>query len=1511
MNSRKNQPSSAQPEAVLDMGRVQRHQSFAQTIADKYKFVRRDDRGRLSLTFREMGAAASALPPASITTVVQQVQVKLGLLMPLQVRLESLERKWLVQVERWLRGTDRSFDRVVMRVGQKLREDERREPGAAGNQLAPRAEMNARSSRQAAPGIPSTNYADGSRPLSNPMSSGERGRASDTPFTYAALRGRQEGADGTRSTKSGQEAQEERLRVERVEDVLERTRVEWRRALRLAAIAALPAGDRHVDAESVRRRSDRQEVSRHEANLDRLQSVRRQGSEASGNVDHPASPGAHYAREIASGIRVTNVTKSNASSRETQSHATVVLHRYLRMLDASSPFAPDGSMMPRRPGVHRHEPLSQNDASNTSGETGEAQLRRARIDLTPRYRDFSTDVRNRVSRSTQSPIREHGVHNGTAGHITSASGHSAWSAQLVHAVLGRLTGEGSVTIRPFLNRSMGMPRMAGENGGAGREAVQRQHNAAANAPRNRSVSAALKPEHVGENRRTALASRDAKSSEQDSRNDARQGQAAPPGMASQVQSVVDSTLSVRTTPLGGASGMRSDAAPNVTSAPMQLRLVRRGNPELGSRDRRTNVSAVEHHDLRSRNAAPHETTHQSGTTPSTKQTAVDKQALASEGLLIHDDIAHQAAKSDKTGSRQTVPVLQRTVPNGLSDKSSDPRIEGRIQAIRRRETASRLSVSRWQLVEITSAMIDGQADQQANNAYKPVRSPLLVQRSRISGDPGSRTPAEPGATSDRGTHQAANGGIRFYVKPTQSTGSSERERSERHTVGEPAARSWVTTASVPQIQRFKHRLRPRKSTTEDTNEMISHVPIISKPLLKGLSSLLQKSSPALTDRAPDNSAARDFINGTGDIAKRLPRANRTSDDDLSAHPSERPSALTSVNGSKLDISALPPHSSVRLVLARRQIGAADSVSAVERAASPSAENVGSAAKRMIAQKAAAATTYAAIAPVAPFRRTPSQASSDITAQNPAVQADQEASIAVRARLNVRRIQQHLPLLSALISEGTLIRSGFAKEGQRFGLVHFLARRMQLDEANTRRDQETAPRQDLPLQTVRIHLRRSRLNPQDMAEMALKTASRTQAQAEADVTVSARGSVQGAERAGNLTGQHRASIAKGTLSTANRQEKETGKQTTDLARLALPASLSFVFAAAARSAARLRTGSTAGRFAGWNEGVPLLARQGAKPHGRTPAGQAISPIVPPVQANRDQPQQQRAAARSALNVNAIHRIFRQYGPSAAAMQGDSVQANTAPSEAASTLITQRSRAGTVGKQTEDSRKGSRERAATPNNSRTAVLHYRMQTAAPILSSRGSTSIGGLILNTLTHRAVELIESVQHARSLNAGIASNFANSDFADARTASANLTVAVQRRNIGYANAGKLDRTSGVPSVNAQDVAEATGQAAEHQMTTSSPVMHYSAARPQAAAAPSRSAIQPAMMQHAAKTQAAAAPPAQPVKPIEPTRAPAIDPAQLQQMLNQLPQLQPDVIAGKVMTAIEKKMKFQQRTRGY
>ncbi|TYP79672.1 hypothetical protein [Paenibacillus methanolicus] len=1555
MTSRRDQPSPAQSEsALLDMGRAQRHQSFAQTIADKYRFVRRDDRGRLSLTFREKGAAAAALPPASITTVVQQVQLKLGLLMPMQVQLESIERRWLVQVERWLRGTDRSFDRVVKRVGQKLREDERREHSAAGN----RTELNSTASRQAAHGIPFTRSADGSRERSNPLSGGERGRAFDAPFIHAAPRDRQEDADGTRSAQRDQEIRVERQRVERVEDLLERSRVEWRRAMRLTAMPASSADNRRLEAEFMRKRSGG-ELTQMKANQD-----------------------PHASREI-------------------RSHATVVLHRYLRMLDSRSPLAAEGSMQARRPGVIRNERVAQNDASiHGSFEAGEALPRRARIVQTPTNRDFSLEVRSRMERSMQGSIAENSVQAseiGTANRGPRASFHSTWSAQLVHAVLGRLAGERSATIRPFLNRAMDTSRTIGEHADTGR-AARRQLDDVANPPRNRTASPAHVSEYRGAQRQDASTNRDAWS-EQNSRNDARQETAAPLGSVSRMRSEVDAAQSVTATTLGSTLRMQSGvyAPPLVKAAPMQLRLVRRPHTGLESRDRRTKASAIEHIEHLPGKDAQSKPTNRPDTKPALSGADADKQALPSKALAINGDIAHQAAESGNGDSRQSMPQLKRTLPNGHPDLSVDRRNEGMLPAFRRRDAESRLTLSRWQLVELTPAMAEPQVNQKEIIAYKPVRSTMLVQRIQSRGERDSRTSTGQDMTSSREANPAARGGIRFFVKQVHSTGSLERERAAWQSSAEPAARSWVTTASVPQIQRFKHRLRPQASTAKEANGILSQGPFTSKPLLKGLQSLIHKNSSTVTDLAPDDSAVRRPTNGASDIAKHPPRVERSLND-VSVHDAEHPSALTSVNGSKRGLPALPPHSPVHLIFARRQAVAVDISSANERAASSSAEKVGEIAKRVIAQRAASATgdfrdirviqqqsrgqiqgrqfvsqpgsssADDARTSITRVRGTITQPESGTTAPNTAVQqhatakneqADYDVSIAVRARLNVRRIQQHMPLLPDLISEGMLSRGGFEKGGRSASLVHILARRLQADGEEARLGHRTDPLHELPVQTVRIHLRRGLLNAEGSDRTARQNASHMPEHG--NESVAARGSNPSSERVDNPAGPSHAARAKGTLSSPSRQEQQPRHQTAELARLTFPASLSFVFAAAARNAARLRTGSTAGRFAGWNKGTPLSARQGAKQNDRTQAGQAISRVASHIQPKVDQPQAQKPAGRSVLSVNAIHRIFRQYGQAAIASLGNSVRVNTATAEAASALNTRKSRPGTLGDQNDFSRNPMQGNASVADN-RFTILDYRLPTAEPVHPNQSSRARGGMISNALTHRTIVVNGNVQFTRSLNAGIArgrgpesgsaanrqtagsriagsqtmsdgssrsarltslqhtlqrrssglsSNLASSGIADVNSASVNLTDAVQRRNRGYANAGRHNPTTSVQPANAQDVELAMGQAAGRQTAASSPAMHYSAARPQASAASNRSAIQPAMMQHAAKTQPASAQPAQPVKTMEPARTPAIDPAQLQQALNQLPQLQPDVIAGKVMTAIEKKMKFQQRTRGY
>ncbi|WP_219837883.1 hypothetical protein [Paenibacillus sp. R14(2021)] len=86
---------------ISSEGGAVRHKQFALSIQDKYRFIRRDNWGRLALTFREPGDPMEGAP--SQTTILQQIQLKLQTLAPLKVNWEAKEREWLKRMERWLR----------------------------------------------------------------------------------------------------------------------------------------------------------------------------------------------------------------------------------------------------------------------------------------------------------------------------------------------------------------------------------------------------------------------------------------------------------------------------------------------------------------------------------------------------------------------------------------------------------------------------------------------------------------------------------------------------------------------------------------------------------------------------------------------------------------------------------------------------------------------------------------------------------------------------------------------------------------------------------------------------------------------------------------------------------------------------------------------------------------------------------------------------------------------------------------------------------------------------------------------------------------------------------------------------------------------------------------------------------------------------------------------------------------------------------------------------------------
>ncbi|MBP3961289.1 hypothetical protein [Paenibacillus lignilyticus] len=87
---------------LLRQDGAEAHQAFGASIRDKYRLVRRDQWGRLPLTLREPdsgGEAVPQLPP----TILQQIALKLQLLMPLHVQWEAKEREWLTLAQKIIR----------------------------------------------------------------------------------------------------------------------------------------------------------------------------------------------------------------------------------------------------------------------------------------------------------------------------------------------------------------------------------------------------------------------------------------------------------------------------------------------------------------------------------------------------------------------------------------------------------------------------------------------------------------------------------------------------------------------------------------------------------------------------------------------------------------------------------------------------------------------------------------------------------------------------------------------------------------------------------------------------------------------------------------------------------------------------------------------------------------------------------------------------------------------------------------------------------------------------------------------------------------------------------------------------------------------------------------------------------------------------------------------------------------------------------------------------------------
>ncbi|SFS59853.1 hypothetical protein [Paenibacillus sp. BC26] len=114
------------------------HQAFGASIRDKYRFVRRDQWGRLPLTLREPdfgGDFVPQLPP----TILQQIALKLQLLMPLHVQWEAKEREWLTLAQKIIRQAAVQVRQESERKAIANHEaSERQIAGSDGTRLDPR-----------------------------------------------------------------------------------------------------------------------------------------------------------------------------------------------------------------------------------------------------------------------------------------------------------------------------------------------------------------------------------------------------------------------------------------------------------------------------------------------------------------------------------------------------------------------------------------------------------------------------------------------------------------------------------------------------------------------------------------------------------------------------------------------------------------------------------------------------------------------------------------------------------------------------------------------------------------------------------------------------------------------------------------------------------------------------------------------------------------------------------------------------------------------------------------------------------------------------------------------------------------------------------------------------------------------------------------------------------------------------------------------------------------------------
>ncbi|MFB9329090.1 hypothetical protein ACFFSY_24405 [Paenibacillus aurantiacus] len=1601
MINREDVPSSDQSAtAMLEMGRSQRHQSFAQTIADKYRFVRRDDRGRLSLTFREKGAAAAALPPASITTVVQHVQLKLGLLMPLQVQLETLERRWLMQVERWLKGTDRSFDRVVKRVGERLRDEDRRQPGVDRSAKAIPPAHNPSPAAQAASGIPASRPVAGANGLPKPMSSEDRGRRAETPFIHAYSRVRPEAMtdDGTSLRKL--ELQVDRHRDERVEDLLVRTREEWRRAWRREERPASAAEGRHLDAGRNGRGDHLHSMAQTRTNERRIEQGDKSSLPVQGANVRNDSQVIDSERE-----RLNGTATPVIASQAYRSQATVVMQRYLQKLNSSASLVSGVSAL-RQALQHAGNiaDVALNARSIDGSESGAAKSRNARIMQSATLFATSPGVLNaeRVHdvRSGAAPRvlvigRMRDIHAGLAAEGSEAgrtrevrtglatearmadrkpSGHSKWSTQLVYAMLGRLAGERSVTIRPFLNRTLGANRIAAVNTDTDFELLRERRDA-------RQQDAVTNPPNTKPTR-TVIAREDS----------------PPTRMARDANRVTGSQGDTRadiSALHGNVVGTRGSAplTPGMTSAPIQLRLLRR--PAMANVERHADATVqqrtVSHQQdandtVQESHARLQQDASKRPDAPRTRNEVAASTASTTDGLPAIDNPADRLAESADLRPSQSAPQHKRSLAKERqqSARGSQSAEGTMMQAYRRRDAEGRLAFSRWQLVEVEPAPDDGLGQKQASSTIRPVRSVLLVQRIRSSENHGLLYEAGEEAISKASGRSARSGDIQLIVKPASSVQNADklaRQPSEllsqqsllqpsvqptseqpsqqlsdlpsQQLSVQPSARSWIVATSPSQIQRYIHRLQTNGRNPAD-----------------GVN-----SGGAKSDASEHQSPRRLNINGLSAIAY----------------------------GNEHSISSVTSDPSVRLILARRKANSTVITAGVgrDKTDSTTIREIRVEVKKQVTVQGTSSSSRAT---------DKQQAIGQVRSQDA-----QELSIAVRAQANVGRFKLQSRALSALIMDGALSRSKFGIRDEHAEVGHILARRILPRGEQPLQGRRAEAASESKEQTFHIHLRLNRTDREGFAAQSSRTSH-----VHSDEPIKFRESDFNAGRTGSSSSPQQAKSATGTTSTPLRQARQSIEQAAGTARFARAANLSLVFAAAARGLNRLHIGTTASRFTGLQGGRPLSARvadrknrqvpvehgsfdNGASQRSNTaarvqsPASRSIG-AMNAVHRNSDRTREPLSAAQGELRFarpgfpgSSAEGITHRNNPVANDVQsaversaarrisslGDRHAADlshrTSTADGASPGIASRARGIAqsdlfVDRPNVGSTHVRRARRSTADevasrmltgNAASRHLAFGRENPAPSVPNTGHRSVRQAIVQhpmqprlsaSLARNAIQdaavvprnegSIQTVNGSsgirdgnysltvRTIPASIAGQLAASNEStiepnnSARPAAArmnrrltqvNLTEAVQLRNRRYATAGRLDRSTADQPLQGQDGELSSRTGIERRTTSSSPPMHYTAARPQLAAGPSRANVlaQPAMMQHAAKTSPSQAQPVQPVMPIEPPRAAPIDPVVLQQALNQLPQLQPDVIAGKVMTAIEKKMKFQQRTRGY